>query len=313
MPELFSRNIDGWPSWGEVFCDLDAFAPPCREILKRERMDGLPRGRLTPGTNAVFSAGPYVLKIFAPLQSGLDTLFDYRTELAMLRYASGVGIHAPRLKACGEIRDRYLFRYLIVERVEGTAGDRLLFLTESEQDQAIRAIVQDLARLHGGNASELRTVLTPPPDPAENERWTKVPAALADEMLALSRTVPVTAPVPVHGDLTRDNLLLRRTRSGVEPVWIDFADSHLAPACYELPPLVFELLMGEGRMVRVLCGEMGQTLAAALRDVLYGLSLHDFGADILRQYFERRKQETVPEHLETLERYFKAAFFEKDL
>lgn len=313
---LFTKTIDGWASWGRVFCDLEAFRPLCREILRREGLGEQPLQCATPGTNAVFLAGPYVLKLFVPPESGLDTAVDYAVEQAMIRHAAGLRIHAPRLAASGEIQDRYLFRYLVLERVNGLPGDKLSALAPDQQKALLRALAQDIRRLHREPPSrELLGVLAAPPPPEKNERWRRVDAGLAGELLALSKTAEGLPKVPVHGDLTRDNLLLRAAgEKEFEPVWIDFADSHLAPECYELPPLVFELLLGDPALVRQLCGLLGEgdgryTSEAFLQQLLLGISLHDFGADILREYFARIGLQKTVSTLKELEELLRERFF----
>lgn len=310
MPELFQKQIDGWSSWGKLYCDLEAFTPLCHTILEMEGLGKQPLGLLTPGTNAVFSAGKYILKIFAPQESGLNTSLDYQTELAMGHYASGIGIRVPHVIACGEIRDKYLFRYLIQDRVDGISAEKLLSLPTYSQETIIHMLAQDISRLHRSMPSkELLVVLTPSQLPEENKRWGKVPPSLVKEIIRLSKEAESLPVVPVHGDLTRDNLLLRQSEAGIEPVWIDFADSHLAPACYELPPLIFELLLGEREPVRLLCRELGYTSESFLKELVQGIALHDFGADILREYFVRRRRSEIPDTIEILNRRLREAFF----
>ena len=84
---LFQKIIDGWASWGRVYCDLPAFEPLIREILRTEGLrQDVRLSRLTPGTNAVFRAEEMVIKIYAPAESGMDSLRDYDTEK---RYPDG--------------------------------------------------------------------------------------------------------------------------------------------------------------------------------------------------------------------------------
>ena len=86
---LFREEIRDWPSWGGVFQSLPAFRKLIEDIFNRERLAGANRiSNLTPGTNAVFKVGDYVVKLFAPAESGLDTEHDYETELRATRRAS---------------------------------------------------------------------------------------------------------------------------------------------------------------------------------------------------------------------------------
>ena len=70
----FQREIDGWASWGQVFQDLEGFSPLALSILASHGFPPEPLQPLTPGTNGVFRSGERVIKLFAPIESGLDTL-----------------------------------------------------------------------------------------------------------------------------------------------------------------------------------------------------------------------------------------------
>ena len=63
---LFNELIHNWSEWGMVFQSVEAFTPLAKEIFRREGLAFSGLENLTPGTNAVFRAGDYVIKIFVP-------------------------------------------------------------------------------------------------------------------------------------------------------------------------------------------------------------------------------------------------------
>lgn len=98
--------------------------------------------------------------------------------------------------------------------------------------------------------------------------------------------------VPVHGDLTRDNLILSLDETQqAQLIWIDFADATWSPNA-RAASSGFELLMGDRKMVRlfydIYCGYCGiRSRKSFLEQLVLGLAIHDFGADILKSYFSR--------------------------
>ncbi len=63
---------------------------------------------------------------------------------------------------------------------------------------------------------------------------------------------------------------------------------HLAPAWYELGPVAFELLAGEGRLWRQLAAGAEELFVERLLDCL---CLHDFGPDFLTNLAHRQGRE----------------------
>ena len=80
------------------------------------------------------------MKIFAPIESGLDTRVDEETERHLLKRWAGQ-ISIPRLLGWGSIRDRYTFRYLILEYIEGEeAGEVILSWSQSQKAVFVEAL-----------------------------------------------------------------------------------------------------------------------------------------------------------------------------
>lgn len=83
MKQFFHGKIENWSDWGCVFQSIPAFDGLIREIFRREALPCSGISNLTPGTNAVFRVGDYVIKIFFPMESGLDPLPDFQNEAAV--------------------------------------------------------------------------------------------------------------------------------------------------------------------------------------------------------------------------------------
>lgn len=245
---LFNYTIKNWDDWGKVFQLIENFTPLAQEIFRREKLEFANLENLTPGTNAVFRAGNYVVKIFAPKESGLDSQADYLNESAVCGALTERGIPTPRLVACGSVQDKYLFYYIITEYYLGVkAGTWLEKATPNQQEvfiERLRELLQKLNRpAHG---------LIPPVDllarALENPRLERLPETLRAEMTERARMVDLRDTVLIHGDLTGENILVDE---GGSPIIIDCADACLAPWWYELAPLVFELFHCQRNLLRM--------------------------------------------------------------
>ena len=274
---LFDRTIRSWADWGKVYQDIPAFLPLAREIFAKE---GLPPIReaapLTPGTNAVFRADGLVVKIFAPAESGLDARADFETERAAARRAERLGIAAPRLRAEGFWDDRYRFYYLVADFIPGMeAGEWLKTADRAQKERFCGWLRALLARWN--TADEVPAVFRR--DMAgrslQNPRWRRLTPAAEAERRAQLDGLQKLPEVCVHGDLTAENILVGPGGAAA----IDFADTVLAPACYELPPICFSLFDYDPSLARAFWAGEGP-LADALFD---GLLLHDFGADFIAE------------------------------
>lgn len=283
MTKLFGRVIDGWQAWSEVYCDAEAFLPLVQAIYRQAGMAVPTRlGQLTPGTNAVFRHAGTVVKVFAPVESGFDSSHDYLVETAMLAYAQQQGIRTSRLLAQGQVEDAYLFRYVILEYVEGAEAGRYVSESSVEEKDRFAGDVRRLCEaLHRPCAG-----LLPPIDLKErartNKRLDALPGPLREDMRRRVKRLTWTEDVIVHGDMTGENLLV--TQDG-EPVLIDFADSVSGPAWYELAPLAFELFRADKALVNAYRGQ--DDLRVFVGQVLDALALHDFGANILLDFAQR--------------------------
>ena len=63
--------------------------------------------------------GEYVVKIYAPKESGMDQTESRQTELFAANFAEKAGAAIPSVVACGEICDTYSFAYMIMKYIKG--------------------------------------------------------------------------------------------------------------------------------------------------------------------------------------------------
>lgn len=245
---LFNEPIHNWSEWGSIFQSKEVFTPLAKEIFRREGLAFPGLENLTPGTNAVFRAGDYVMKIFAPRESGLDPHVDYTNESTVCGALTRWGISTPRLIAHGKIQDTYLFYYLITEYCPGEeAMTWLESASPSQLEDFIRQFKELLQTLHRPAEG-----LIPPVNllrqALENPRLERLPVSLRGEMAERAARLDLTDTVLVHGDLHGENILVGADN---RPIIIDCADASLAPWWYELAPLVFELFHCHGDLLMI--------------------------------------------------------------
>ena len=289
---LFTESIQSWRDWSRVFQSIPAFTPLAREICRREGLPWAELTPLTPGTNGVFRCGEAVLKIFFPKESGLDPALDFSTELAAARQAASWGVPTPPVLAHGCLQDKYRFYYI------ATPGPWLRDATPAQQAAFVERLRQLLPQLHRPTQALPRRDLRQ--EARVNFRLEKLAPSLREEVLARLEGLPLEPAVLTHGDLTGENLLVQEDGSFVV---IDWADAHLAPAWYELGPVAFELLAGEGRLWRQLAAGAEELFVERLLDclclaagaeelfverLLDCLCLHDFGPDFLTNLAHRQ-------------------------
>lgn len=298
---LFRETVASWQDWSRVFQNIPAFTPLAREICRREGFPWHPLSPLTPGTNGVFRSGDLVLKIFFPKESGLDPEPDFLTEKTVCQQVLEWGISTPKLLAQGMICDKYDFHYLITAYSPGKEADD--WLASASRPQKERFVERLHALLHGLN----RPVdnLFPQEDlkqsARENFRLENLCPTLREELLARLENLSLGDCVLTHGDLTGENLLVQDDGSLTV---IDWADAHMAPAWYELGPIMFELFRGNGECWRLFAGKDPQAFSDRLLDCV---CLHDFGPDFLIQAAQREGRPPF-QNLEEVSAFFQTKF-----
>jgi len=275
----FNFIIKDWATWGGVFCSVRDFQPLIKKIFDQEGFALHAVENCKPGTNGVFRIGPLVIKIFVPIESGYDSWPDYQAELYALERANALGVSVPRLQAKGEIQDRYLFRYLIMDYVYGeTLGDRKAALNPEEKiaiGRTLRQIVRSWAtpceNFNGIDVIQ-RTLNSP--------RWHDAPADIRDAQKRCLHRLNRDDFVYVHGDLTEDNLIIGD--SGDVTV-IDFADSIRAPAIYEDMAIACDAFNFD---LDLLQGYYGKITAEDLLDrCIQAILVHDYGWQVVKNTF----------------------------
>jgi hypothetical protein len=309
--KIFSNVLSNWDDWGQVYQSIPAFNSLAQEILRREKLPTAELSLLFPGTNAVFKAGAYVLKIYAPAETGIDQTADMQTEIFSMKRANELGVAAPRLAADGFIEDKYTFAYIITEYAGGimftnaikqmTDGAKLAFgARQREITDILNTPCQpfnDIEPVNGAGrfkrwetysdsfkASRKRYIAGTFGDNTVNQRTDTLIADTVNRYDGRQSDIDKSFCEPqldlqcvfVHGDLCGDNILI--SPSGDIRI-IDFADAVLAPVCYEHALLPFEFKW-DSHLMRGYFGDYDTDALA--EEILCGILIHDFGGDIVK-------------------------------
>lgn len=279
----FNKEINGWESWAQVFCQTETFRELSKAIFEKEgiavRED---IKKLTPGTNAVFKADGFVIKIYAPEEAGFKTEADFNTELTVMRQIRKKGVAAPEIITYGEIKDKYLFRYIIMEYIDGKdAGDILPYYSLEQRKEIVKQLKEILKCLNQP-ADNLIGKKDLKKQALHNPNLTGLPQTLINDLADCVNEQNINSFCLVHGDITEENVLVN---SKGEIRLIDFADCTLAPEYYELAPIIFELFRGDKDYVREFIGE--EDKEEFLDKLIKGLALHNYCGNIIKDYLTR--------------------------
>jgi serine/threonine protein kinase len=279
MKYLFNNDICDWTLWGRIFQSIEAFEMLIKHIFKKEKIDFDEIEQCKPGTNAVFKVGNYIIKIYAPEESGLNTDSDYYTEVFGMQRANAMNIPIPKLVAKGTVEDKYKFRYLIMEYIKGeTLGDIENRLSSKEKviiGQKLRGITENMNKYCDtfNNIDIINRELN-------NKRWNIFLDSFNNERIEYLKKLVLKNQVYVHGDLNPDNVLIHENG---QVYIIDFADALLAPSEYELPAIICELFCFDKAFMK---GYFGEQKTEDITEIcLKGLLIHDFGSNIIRSNF----------------------------
>jgi serine/threonine protein kinase len=281
MENLFKADVSNWSDWGRVYQSVEAFEPLIKHICEKEKIPYGKTEHCTPGTNAVFKVitsdeRTLVFKIFAPKESGMDTDSDYNTELFGMSRAKRLGVSVPELIAYGDISDKYLFRYMVMEYIDGAAiGDVERGMTDAQKFDFAYKLRQITDKLN--TPSERFNSCDIIERARKNKRWSGFPEKFNRERLDFLKRYKLQNEVYVHGDLNPDNILIG---SDEKLYIIDFADAMIAPVEYEWAVVTCELFCFEKPYIK---GFFGNISEDELTEICFnGLLIHDFGAEIIK-------------------------------
>lgn len=273
---LFNYEITDWDTWSRVFRSIEEFAPLIRGIFGREGLCFTRLENCKPGTNGVFRVGPYVVKVFVPRESGHDSEPDYRAELFAMERASRLGVSVPRLAASGQIVDRYLFRYLIMDHIAGPTLGEIKSSLSPQQKFLIGRSLREMVTAWGTECEDFNNV-DAIVRTRESRRWADAPAELRAAQQRCLDELKDHPKVYVHGDLTEDNLIIS---PGGGITVIDFADSLRAPAVYEDMTIICDAFGFEWDFLRGYYGDIGVDELANL--CLQAIMCHEYGYNVSR-------------------------------
>lgn len=282
MNNEFLEEIKDWDSWGKVFQSIPAFEKLINKIFEKEDLSCKEISHLTAGSNAVFKVEGFVIKIFAPIESGMNTEIDYSCEMLGMKRALKLGINIPNVIATSYIEDKYLFRYIIMDYINGVeAGNILKQYSPGEKVDFVRQLKENISKMNTIMAEKYPGVEVKE-KALENIRWNVLPKEIVAEIRELVKNYNMSNKVYAHGDITGDNVMIGENK---RLYIIDFADGTIAPKEYEFAPILFDLFDFDKLMINEFIGK--QNIEEFAEKCFYGILMHEFGIYFVKLICQR--------------------------
>ena len=283
---LFNENITNWKDWSLVFQSIPAFECLIHEILKRENLKIEKIENLTPGTNAVFRVGSNVIKIYAPNESGLDSIIDFTNEQKVCEYLTKNKIPSTKLIASGSLQDKYLFYYIITEYVEGVEASEYLKNATYEQKKDFSIQLNNIIEKVHQNVGDLIPKIDIIDRYVNGDRIKRLPQSLQNDILERIKSIDLDQEkeVLVHGDLNASNIIV--DKDGNIAI-IDWADACIAPLWYEYGPIIFDLFKCDRELCNLFV-DKEKSKDIIINEIINCLCIHDFGPDLIIESCKRR-------------------------
>lgn len=281
--DFFETKINNWQDWLAVKQDPTVFTPLVQQIYAAENEVF---GSLVPqahGRNAVFACGSTLIQLFPPEQAWSGSMSDYQTQRWGLNRAQHLGIPAPKLLHAGIEYDSRKFRYLILRPVSGES----LVPTKVTNPATKQLLGSQLGKIMQQFDQPVLSFNPQRVFEAAKKPWAGFSATFEQSRRQALQSFKYGDLVAVHGALTPTNLVQAHDQLAV----LDFTSAVLAPAEYELAPVVLATCQFDKDWLAGVTQQVGATKLAAR--TVAGLLLHPQGASLVKTALPDLDQATL--------------------
>jgi tRNA A-37 threonylcarbamoyl transferase component Bud32 len=285
---LFELDIcrDSW--WGFIKQSVDAFESLIKTVFTKHGLVYSKAENLS-GVNAVFKVGDKVIKIFAPVESGCYGADYYEIEIEALNHVNNVQVASPKILFKGIIDDKYIFRYIIMEFIDGQVAERKIVSFTKNEKRAFSTRVRNITKKLNINVQNATIPVFSLEACLLNDRWNRkdLPDSFYDDRISIINEMSFNDLVFVHGDLNGKNIII----NDYDDIYIiDYAGSSIAPYYCEWYAIVFLLLKCNPTMMAAYFGDYHN-------DVFYNqltksILISDFGVVEIKEICEAMAVDT---------------------
>jgi len=252
MEKLFESDINN-DSWNLIKQSINAFELLIKAIFNKHGLVYCKAENLA-GINAVFKVGNKVIKIFAPVESGFYSADYYGIESEALNHASSVQIASPKLLFNGIVYDKYIFKYIIMEFINGQELARKVDLLNENEKKSFSRCVRNITNKLNVNVQNAIFPVLSRDACLLNDRWSRKGylKSFCDDRISVIKEMPFNDLVYVHGDIHAKNMIIDKNCT---IYLIDFAESHIAPFYYEWWSIAFLLFKCDPTMMTAYFGD----------------------------------------------------------
>ena len=288
MAKLFELDINN-DSWKFIKQSVDAFESLIKAVFDKHGLVYQKAESFVSGINAVFRIGDKAIKIFAPVESGFYFADYYGIESEALNHANNVQVASPKLLFNGIIDDKYVFKYIIMEFIDGQEAERKIASFTEDEKRIFSTNVRNITKKLNVNIQSAIFPVLSRETCLLNDRWSRKDylESFCDDRISVIKEMSFNDLVYVHGDIHAKNMIID---SSSDIYLIDFAESHIAPYYYEWWSIVFLLFKCNPTMMTAYFGDYrNEEFYSQLTN---SILINEFGAVAVKEICEAMAIET---------------------
>ncbi|MCL2772774.1 MAG: aminoglycoside phosphotransferase family protein [Oscillospiraceae bacterium] len=236
MKNFFTEAMINGDIWYRLRQSKENFIPLIKYIYETNKLKFNEASVNHEPPYAVFRVENTIVKIFNPPEAKFWNEPEYDTELKAMKFCKNLGVLTPDIICNGIVYDSiYSFPYIVMNYIDGVDAEKAMPAFNHAEKVEFALKLKELKNKISC-AAGIEIMRCDDPDRINHNLWNHMPEPFKEERKRYIANANFSEFVFNHGDLNDSNIIIdKQGRLNL----IDFAESVIAPSCYDWGSILY--------------------------------------------------------------------------